>query len=63
VMVGFSRKSMINKVLSVGPRQALNGTTALNTIALQKGANILRVHDARQAKESIQLSEMVKSVH
>ncbi len=63
VMVGFSRKSMINKVLSVQPEGALNGTTVLNTIALQKGAGILRVHDVRQAKESIKLSEMVRSVH
>ncbi len=63
IMVGFSRKSMINKVLSVQPRGGLNGTTVLNTIALQKGANILRVHDALQAKESIKLSERLKSVH
>lgn len=63
VMVGFSRKSMINKVLSVQPEGTLNGTTVLNTIALQKGAGILRVHDVRQAKESIKLSEMVRSVH
>ncbi|MFW5891798.1 MAG: dihydropteroate synthase, partial [Bacteroidota bacterium] len=63
IMVGFSRKSMINKVLSVPPHNALNGTTVLNTLALQKGADILRVHDARQAKESIRLSQMLKTVN
>lgn len=55
IMVGLSRKSMINKVLNVKPAEALNGTSILNTIALQKGATILRVHDVKEAVEAIQL--------
>jgi dihydropteroate synthase len=53
LMVGLSRKSMIYKVLGVDPGQALNGTTVLNTLALERGANILRVHDVKQAREAI----------
>jgi dihydropteroate synthase len=56
-LVGFSRKSMISKFLKVEPADALNGTTVLNTIALQKGASILRVHDVRAALECIKLVE------
>ena len=55
LLVGISRKSMIWRVLGITPDEALNGTTVLNTIALMKGANILRVHDVREAKESITL--------
>jgi dihydropteroate synthase len=55
ILVGFSRKSMINKVLNTTPKEALNGTTTLNTLALSKGANILRVHDALEAKQVVQL--------
>lgn len=55
LLIGVSRKSMINKLLDVLPNQALNGTTVINTIALQKGANILRVHDVREAKEAISI--------
>ncbi len=55
LMVGFSRKSMINKVLHTTPESALNGTTVLNTLALDKGANILRVHDVKEAVEAIKL--------
>jgi len=55
VLVGVSRKSMIYKTLETSPEFALNGTTVLNTIALQKGANILRVHDVREAIETINL--------
>jgi dihydropteroate synthase len=55
VLAGLSRKSMIYKFLGGGPEQALNGTTALNTIALLKGANILRVHDVKAAAECIAL--------
>lgn len=61
IMAGLSRKSMINKVLNTSPSEALNGTTVLNTIALQKGVKILRVHDAREAKEAIQLIEIYNS--
>lgn len=60
VLVGVSRKSMIYKVLDVTPEEALNGTTVVNTIALQKGADILRVHDVREAVECIQLVENLK---
>jgi dihydropteroate synthase len=55
VLVGLSRKSMIYKTLGVTPEQALNGTTALHTIALLKGAHILRVHDVAEAIETIRL--------
>lgn len=60
VLVGVSRKSMIYKVLDITPEEALNGTTVINTIALQKGADILRVHDVREAVECIQLVENLK---
>jgi dihydropteroate synthase len=55
VLVGVSRKSMIYKKLNTTPENALNGTTVLNTLAVSKGANILRVHDVKEAKEIIQL--------
>lgn len=55
ILAGVSRKSMINKVLATTPADALNGTTVINTIALMKGANILRVHDCKQAMEAIKL--------
>lgn len=61
LMVGVSRKSMINKVLSTSPEQALNGTTVLNTLALSKGADILRVHDAREAMEAIKIINFYNS--
>ena len=56
VLVGVSRKSMIYKALDVTPDEALNGTTVLNTVALAKGASVLRVHDVREADECVQLS-------
>lgn len=55
VLVGISRKSMIYKLLGVDPTTSLNGTTVLNTISLQKGASILRVHDVKEAVEATQL--------
>jgi dihydropteroate synthase len=55
ILVGVSRKSMIYKTLETSPEFALNGTTVLNTITLQKGANILRVHDVKEAMETIKL--------
>jgi dihydropteroate synthase len=55
LLVGVSRKSMIYKTLGTSAEQALNGTSVLNTIALQKGANILRVHDVKEAMECIKL--------
>lgn len=57
LLVGISRKSMIYKLLGQGPDESLNGTTALNMVALQKGASILRVHDVRQAVECIKLHQ------
>lgn len=53
LLVGVSRKSMITKVLGCTPNEALNGTTVLNTIALSKGADILRVHDVKEAVEAV----------
>lgn len=55
LLVGVSRKSMIYKLLGCTPDEALNGTTALNTIALQKGASILRVHDVKEAVEVVRI--------
>jgi len=55
VVAGISRKSMITKVLQITPDEAKNGTTVLNTIALLKGARILRVHDVKEAAEAITL--------
>jgi len=60
VLVGFSRKSMLYKFLGTSPEEALNGTTVLNTLALMKGAMILRVHDVREAVECITLVEKVQ---
>ena len=60
LLVGISRKSMIYKLLKVGPEEALNGTTALHMIALQQGAKILRVHDVQQANECITLWQMLE---
>ncbi|HMZ69423.1 MAG TPA: dihydropteroate synthase [Chitinophagales bacterium] len=60
LLVGVSRKSMIYKLLENTPQEALNGTTVLHTIALQNGANILRVHDVKEAKECIKIVEMLK---
>jgi dihydropteroate synthase len=55
VLVGLSRKSMIYKFLDTSPHEALTGTIALNLVALQKGASILRVHDVREAIETIRI--------
>ena len=55
VLIGLSRKSMIWKTLNIEPTGALNGTTVLNTIALLKGASILRVHDVKEAREAVKL--------
>ena len=60
ILVGVSRKSMIYKVLENSPQEALNGTSVLNTIALQKGAKILRVHDVNEAVECIKLVSKLK---
>ena len=60
VLVGISRKSMIYKLLGITADEALNGTTVLNTIALQKGAAILRVHDVKAAVECISIVEKMQ---
>ena len=56
ILVGISRKSMIYKLLENTPKNALNGTTSLNTIALINGASILRVHDVKEAMECIKIT-------
>jgi dihydropteroate synthase len=61
ILTGFSRKSMINRVLNTKPENALNGTTVLNTLALIKGANILRVHDVKEAVEAAKIVEMLNN--
>ena len=55
ILIGISRKSLINKVLGTTPQTAENGTTVLNTLALLNGADILRVHDVKNAREAIEL--------
>lgn len=57
ILVGISRKSMITQLLNISAKEALNGTSVLNLISLQKGANILRVHDVKEAKEVVQIWE------
>ena len=61
LLVGISRKSMIYKLLGNTPEEALNGTSILNTIALLKGANFLRVHDVKAATEAIAIVQKMKS--
>ncbi len=61
ILAGLSRKSMIYKTLATSTENALNGTTSLNTIALLKGASILRVHDVKEAVECVKLFENLKS--
>ena len=59
LLVGVSRKSMIWRKLDITPEQSLNGTTALNTVAILNGANILRVHDVKEAVEVIKLVRLI----
>jgi len=61
VLIGTSRKSMIYKLLDTSPEEALNGTSVTNTIALQKGASILRVHDVKEAMECIKITTFAKN--
>jgi len=61
ILVGTSRKSMIYNLLDTTAEKALNGTSVINTIALQNGANILRVHDVKEAKESIKITTFAKN--
>ena len=61
LLVGVSRKSMIYRLLDVTPEESLNGTTVLNTFALLHGADILRVHDVRQAVEAVRIVRQLKA--
>jgi dihydropteroate synthase len=61
VLVGVSRKSMIHKLLKSNPEEALNGTSVANTLALLGGADILRVHDVKEAAEAIRVVDMLRS--
>ncbi|SHG16145.1 dihydropteroate synthase [Flagellimonas flava] len=61
ILIGLSRKSMIYKTLRSSPKAALNGTTALHMVALLKGANVLRVHDVKEAAECVTLIEELKA--
>jgi dihydropteroate synthase len=61
ILVGISRKSMINKVLNIDSEDALNATTSLNTFALLNGANILRVHDVKEAMEAVKIVKMFET--
>jgi len=61
IMVGVSRKSMIHRLLEISPDEALNGTTALHMLALEHGADILRVHDVMEAKQTVQLFQKTLS--
>ncbi|WP_027064645.1 dihydropteroate synthase [Maribacter sp. Hel_I_7] len=61
ILAGISRKSMIYKTLKTTADQALNGTTALHMVCLQKGANILRVHDVKEALECVKLYEQLNA--
>lgn len=60
MLIGVSRKSMIHKLLQIEVADALNGTSVLNTVALQQGAQILRVHDVKEAHQAVQLIEKLK---
>jgi dihydropteroate synthase len=60
LLVGLSRKAMIWRLLKITPEEGLNGTTALNTLALMGGADILRVHDVREAVQTIRLVSEIK---
>jgi dihydropteroate synthase len=61
ILAGVSRKSMVCKVLGINPVKALNGTTAVNTLALLNGANILRVHDVKEAVEAVKIVAAYKA--
>ena len=60
ILVGISRKSMIYKALDISPEKALNGTTVLNTIATLKGTHILRVHDVKEAVETVKIVQLTQ---
>ena len=60
LLVGVSRKSMIYRLLGITPQESLNGTTVLDTISLLKGADILRVHDVKEAVETVRIVEAMR---
>jgi dihydropteroate synthase len=62
ILVGLSRKTMIWRTLDISPEESLNGTTVLNTLALSGGCDILRVHDVKEAVETIKLVGKIKSI-
>ncbi len=62
ILVGFSRKSMLYKLLEISSDEALNATSIVNTIALTKGAHILRVHDVKEAKECVKIFDKLINV-
>ncbi|AEA45140.1 dihydropteroate synthase [Fluviicola taffensis] len=62
ILIGISRKSLISKTLGIDSFDSLNGTTVLNTLALEKGANILRVHDVKEAVETVKLWSKIKGI-
>lgn len=62
VLVGVSRKSLIYRSLGVGPEDSLNGTTVLNTVALERGASILRVHDVLEARQAVELLDRLEKI-
>ena len=59
ILTGISRKSMLYKLLNTSAEKALNATTIVNTIALQKGSNILRVHDVKEAMETVKIVQKI----
>ena len=61
LLVGVSRKSMIYRLLDITPQEALNGTTVLDTICLLKGADILRVHDVKEAVETVRIVQAMRN--
>ena len=63
ILCGVSRKSMVTRLLEIKPEAALNATTALHMLLLQKGANILRVHDVKEAAECIKISEFYRQAN
>jgi len=60
ILIGVSRKSMLYKTLDISAQEALNATTSANTIALLKGANILRVHDVKEAVEAVKIVTQIR---
>ena len=63
ILIGASRKSMIYKLLNISPDQALNGTSIINTIALKNGADVLRVHDVKEATECVKIINFIKNLN